>query len=315
MEYGAHLPLIGFQGDSFSLEGLIAYTRTAERLGFQTICANDHLVFSRPWLDGPTALAAVLPFSGGMTLATTVALPVVRGPVQLAKTLAALDLLSGGRLIVGVGPGSSPRDYAIADIPFEERWGRLDESVQTLRSLFKKGAPPFQGKFYSTEDLELEPYPAQSSGPPIWLGSWGSPAGLRRTARLGDGWLASAYNTTPESFQDALSRLGTYLSRRGIRPGSFPNAIATMLLFITEDRSQAKWMLEEVICPAMNRSPDELAPRILVGPAEECAEKIAAYQTAGAERIFVWPVADESSQLELFWERVVPLVSQELSQE
>ena len=127
---------------------------------------------------------------------------------------------------------------------------------------------------------------------------------------MGDGWLASAYNTTPESFKDALSRLGTYLSQRGIRPGSFPNAIATMLLFITEDRSQAKRMLEEVICPAMNRSPDELAPRILVGPAEECAEKIGAYQTAGAERIFVWPVGDESSQLELFWERVVPLVSQ-----
>ncbi len=309
MEYGAHLPLIGFQGEPFSLEGLIAYTRTAERLGFQTLCANDHLVFPRPWLDGPTALAAVLPFSGGMTLATTVALPVVRGPVQLAKTLAAIDLLSGGRLIVGVGPGSSPHDYAIADIPFEERWGRLDESVECLRSLFKKGSPSFQGKFYSTEGLKLEPYPAQAFSPPIWLGSWGSPAGLRRTARLADGWLASAYNITPESFRDALSRLGTYLRRRGVDPDSFPNAIATMLLFITEDRYRAKRMLEEVICPAMSRSPDELAPRILVGPAEECAEKIVAYQTAGAERIFVWPVGDEGSQLELFWERVVPLVT------
>ncbi len=81
MENGAHLPLIGFQGRSFSLEGLNTYTQTADRLAFRTLCANDHLVFPIPWLDGPTALVTVLPFSGGMTLATTVALPVGRGPV------------------------------------------------------------------------------------------------------------------------------------------------------------------------------------------------------------------------------------------
>ncbi len=111
MEYGVHLPLIGFGDGSYSLDHLLTYTVTAEALGYTTLCTNDHLVFTRPWLDGPTAMAAVLDRSGEMKLATTLTLPVVRGPVATAKTLAAIGILSGGRLIVGVGPGSSARDY------------------------------------------------------------------------------------------------------------------------------------------------------------------------------------------------------------
>jgi alkanesulfonate monooxygenase SsuD/methylene tetrahydromethanopterin reductase-like flavin-dependent oxidoreductase (luciferase family) len=124
-------------------------------------------------------------------------LPIVRGPIQTAKTLAAIDILSGGRLVVGVGPGSSPRDYAAIGLDFEERWKRFDEAIITLRSLPSEDAESFEGTFYSTEDLALEPLPTRREGPPIWIGSWGSPAGLRRVARLGDGWLASGYNTTP----------------------------------------------------------------------------------------------------------------------
>jgi alkanesulfonate monooxygenase SsuD/methylene tetrahydromethanopterin reductase-like flavin-dependent oxidoreductase (luciferase family) len=81
------------------------------------------------------ALAATIDAAADMTIATTVSLPVVRGPVQTAKTLAALDVLSGGRLLAGVGPGSSPRDYAAAGVVFQERWGRFDEAIRVLRSL------------------------------------------------------------------------------------------------------------------------------------------------------------------------------------
>ena len=188
MEYGAHLPLIGFDGKPHTLKRLLDYTEAAERLGFQTICANDHLVFPRPWFEGPTALASVLTRAGQMTLATTVSLPVVRGPVALAKTLGAIDLLSEGRLVVGVGPGSSARDYATVGIPFEERWKRLDEAVRTLRALWAMDTT-FQGRFYSSEGIELEPPPAQKGGPPIWIGSWGSAAGFaERYAWATDGW-------------------------------------------------------------------------------------------------------------------------------
>src|SRR5437660_4934243 len=111
MEFGVHLPLLAFRGQAFSLSRLVDYAETAERLGFTTLCANDHLIYSRPWLDNLIALASVLTRTHRITLMTTAALPVVRGPAPLAKALAALEVLSGGRLVVGVSPGSSTRDY------------------------------------------------------------------------------------------------------------------------------------------------------------------------------------------------------------
>jgi probable F420-dependent oxidoreductase len=306
MDYGAHLPLIAFNGQRWSLRGLLEYTDIARRLGFRALSANDHLLFPRPWLDGPTAMAAVLARTGRMALTTTVALPVVRGPVALAKSLAALDLLSEGRLVVGVGPGSSARDYAAVGIPFEERWKRLEEAVRTMRSLWQREGPAFEGEFYSTEGIVLEPYPTQQPGPPIWIGSWGSEAGLRRTARLGDGWLASAYNTTPDEFSNARRRLGEHLNAAGKYPDRFPNAISTMFFYVTEDRTVAGRIIREVLSPTLNRPEEELSRRLLVGSAGECEEKLAAYREAGAQRIFLWPVEDELRQLELFRERVAP---------
>jgi probable F420-dependent oxidoreductase len=308
VDYGAHLPLIGLHRQPWTLHRLLEYAQIAESAGFQALSANDHLVFPRPWLDGPTALAAVLTRTGRMVLATTVALPVVRGPVALAKSLAAIDLLSGGRLVVGVGAGSSARDYAVVGIPFEERWKRLDEAVQVLRTLWLGEGPPFRGEFYSTEGAKLEPHPAQRPGPPIWIGSWGSEAGLRRVVRLGDGWLASAYNTTPEAFAVAWRKVAEHLHAVGKDPDRFPNAIATMFFYVTEERATSERIVREVLSPTLKRPEQVLRQRLLVGSAEECAEKLAAYRAAGAHRIFLWPVEDELHQLVTFQERVAPLV-------
>jgi probable F420-dependent oxidoreductase len=306
MNYGVHLPLIGFGERPASLRHFIHYTETAEGLGFAALSVNDHLLFSRPWLDGPTALSSVLSATGQMDLMTTVALPVVRGPVALAKSMAAIDILSGGRLIVGAGPGSSARDYAAVGIPFEERFKRLDEAVETLRALWREDGPPFRGEFYSTEGVDLDPRPPRQPGPPIWIGSWGSEAGLRRTARLGDGWLASAYNTTPEQFAAARSRLGEHLDAAGKTPEQFPNAIATMFLHITEDPDEADSICRNILAPTLNRPAQQLRERLLVGSAEECAQKLAAYQSAGAQRIMLWPIKDEFTQLETFHQQILP---------
>jgi len=308
VEYGAHLPQVDL-GTPPSLAMLRAVTSAAARLGYRYLCANDHLVFGRPWLDGPTALAALIEASRDMTLVTTASLPVLRGPVQLAKTLAALDILSGGRLVAGVGPGSSAADYATVGLPFQERWQRFDEALRVLRALLHGDGAGFEGRFYSTRGVQLEPRPARSPGPPIWVASWGSPVGLRRVARLGEGWLASAYNTTPDSFRDGLERLAEELRRIGKAPASFPSAVATTWLRITEDEGEAERTLRDVLAPMLHRSAEELrfAP-LLIGPAEVCAERLAAFVDAGARRIFVWPLGDEVAQLELFRERVTGLL-------
>jgi probable F420-dependent oxidoreductase len=311
MEFGVHLPLISFMGEQRSLDDLIAVTRAADDLGYTHVCANDHLVFSRPWLDGLTTLAAVLAHSGRMTLATTVAVPVLRGPAATAKILAAIDLLSGGRLMVGLGPGSSARDYELVGLRFEERWKRLDEAVQTLRAYWRGDNVAFEGTFYSSAGFTLEPTPAQRPGPPIWIGSWGSAAGLKRVARLADGWLASGYNTTPDLFAQAWSDVQAELAARGRDATGFPNGIATMWCYVTEDRARAEAMLADMLAPLLNRPAEPLRSILPIGSAEECARKVLAYERAGAQRIFLWPLADERAQLETFRERVVPLIDGE----
>ena len=166
--------------------------------------------------------------------------------------------------------------------------------------------PPFVGRFYSTEGIRLEPLPVREEGPPIWIGSWGSEAGLRRIARLADGWLASAYNTTPHGFALAWAQLQDLLPLTGRTPRTFPNALATMWFYITESQTEADQVMRERMVPTIHRPEEILRERLPVGPAELFAEKLSAFARAGVQRVFIWPVADETRQLELFWDKVRP---------
>jgi len=124
-------------------------------------------------------------------------------------------------------------------------------------------------------------------------------------ARLADGWLASGYNTTPEAFGDAVQRLREHLRQAGTDPGRFPNAIASMFMYLTEDAAAADAVLNGVLAPTLRRQSEELRERLLVGPAGECADKLARYEAAGAERVLIWPVGDELHQLERFHDIVL----------
>jgi alkanesulfonate monooxygenase SsuD/methylene tetrahydromethanopterin reductase-like flavin-dependent oxidoreductase (luciferase family) len=296
-----HLPLMDFGGQRFGVEHLVEYVETATSLGFDAVAVNDHMVFGVPWLDGPTALASVVSCSGEAQLFTTVANPVVRGPVALAKVLAGLDVLSGGRVVAGLGPGSSERDYASVGIAYVERWPRFDESVKAIRALLR--GESFGGRFYEITG-PLEPLPARPDGPPVWIGSWGSDVGLRRALRLGDGWLASAYNTTPERFADGWNRLHQSLQDSGRDPSGFENGLATMWFHI--DNTQASNVLESVLAPAVHRPVDELRERLPFGSADVVADKLIAFRDAGVKRVFLWPIADELEQLTRFAAEVIP---------
>ena len=276
MELGIHLPLMEFGDEGLSLARLTRAVDAARECGFAAVSANDHFLFGTPWLDGPTALAAVAERSASMELATTVALVSLRGPVQLAKAIAALDVLSEGRVIAGVGPGSSERDYDAVGVPFDERWERFEDSVMRLRELLGRDSP-------------LSPAPTRAEGVPIWLASWGSRAGMRRVGRLGDGWLASAYNTTPEAFATARESL----------PAGFPNALVTMWTWITPRAEDADRVVREVLGPLLRRDPDTLRDQLCVGSAQQCAELLSRYAEAGCERVHLWPLGDEPRQVEL----------------
>ena len=293
MELGVHLPLMEFGDEGQSLGRLTRAVDAARDCGLAAVSANDHFLFQTPWLDGPTALAVVLDRTGGMELATTVSLVSLRGPVQLAKTLAALDLLSGGRLIAGVGPGSSKRDYDAVGVPYDQRWRRFEEATARLRSLLRA-------------DSELAPAPRRDGGVPLWLASWGSDAGLRRVARLGDGWFASAYNTTPDGFGAARETLSDELRARGRDPDTFPNALVTMWTWITPDAGEADRVLRNVVSPMLRRDPETLREQLCVGSPERCAELLSRYAEAGCRRVHLWPLGDEPRQIELAATEVLP---------
>ncbi len=270
--------------------------------------ANDHFIFSTPWLDGPTALAAVIERSGDLELATTISLVSLRGPVALAKTLAALDVLSGGRLVAGLGPGSSKADYDALGVPFDDRWKRFDEAVAVLRHLLQPDRDAPDTSFFSLPDADLLPAPARAGGIPIWIGSWGSEAGLRRVARLADGWLASAYNTSPAGFASGSELLDRELRERGRDLEGFPKALGTMWTWVTEDRGDRDRVLRTVLGPLLKRDPDELGEQVCVGSAEHCAELLSSYADVGCRRVFIWPLGDEARQLELVAGEVAPQI-------
>src|SRR3954471_15168485 len=285
MDLAVHLPLIQFDDDALTLDRLLSAVDAARDGGFAAVSSNDHLLFATPWLDGLAALAAAVERSGEMTLATTIALVVVRGPAPLAKALTAIDVMSGGRVVAGVGPGSSPLDYGAVGVPFEERRPRFDQAVAELRRLVGP-------------DSDLAPRPAREGGIPVWIGSWGSAPGLRRVRRLADGWLASAYNTTPEGFGAARRPL----------PSGFPNALSTMWTWVTESRADRDRVLRDVLGPLLKRDPDELGEQVCVGPAEHCIELLSRYAEAGCERVYLWPLGDEAHQLAHVAGDVVPQV-------
>src|SRR4029078_617377 len=127
-------------------------------------------------------------------------------------------------------------------------------SVQTLRAFGRADDVAFEGTFYSSAGFTLRPTPAQRPGPPIWIGSWGSAAGLRRVAHLADGCLASGYNTSPDLFAQAWADVQAELAARGRDAARFPNGIATMWCYVTDDRARADALLTDALATGRART-------------------------------------------------------------
>jgi probable F420-dependent oxidoreductase len=203
MRYGFYLPT---RGPTATRDGVLALAREGERLGLHSAMIADHIVFpveSRspyPYtLDGkhPSAGDALETFSilgvvAGATerlrLVTSVLVLPYRNPVLTAKMAASLDVLSGGRLTLGVGAGWLKEEFEALNSPaFEARGAVTDEWITIFKQLWSEAPASFDGRFYRYADIRCEPFPVQKPHPPIWVGGH-SRAALRRTARYGDGW-------------------------------------------------------------------------------------------------------------------------------
>jgi alkanesulfonate monooxygenase SsuD/methylene tetrahydromethanopterin reductase-like flavin-dependent oxidoreductase (luciferase family) len=304
------------EGDSFSREQILSFAQKAESLGYDSLSVNDHVVFRTSWLDAISTLSAVAAITNEIKLGTSILNIVVRNPVICAKALSTIDILSSGRLFaVGVGPGSHKGDYDICGIPFEERWKRFTEALQVLQIVWKNNNKEqknstltnYSGRYYRFEKVSVQPKPFQKPHPPIYIGSWGSSeAGLKRVAKYGDGWMASAYNITPDKFKVKWKILLSYRQALGKDIQSFENSVMSMFGYIDNDRNRAHRMAKDVLSPALGRPTEELESLLLFGSPDHCLEKIRALSEAGVKRIHFWPVSDYLEQIEIFRNEIVP---------
>jgi probable F420-dependent oxidoreductase len=307
VEFGVHIPVIVSDDQIPTLHEFVRYGVTAEQLGYATVTTSDHIVARGPWLDGPTILTVIAGATSRIRLATAVLLPVVRHPLVVAQSFGTLDRLSGNRVILGVSGGVLRDEYDLLDIPWEERWQRLEEAIDVLRIVWSEDDPRWRGRFYHVAGAGPKPRPKRG-GPPIWIGSWGSRAGLRRVARLADGWIASGFNITPEGFATARRWLAEERVRLGQEPHEIDNALASVFVYVTDDDDQARRVAHDVLGPALNRDPNDLLRLALMGNADRCAERLRQFRDAGVQRVWIWPATDPIAQIQRFAEEVIPLV-------
>jgi probable F420-dependent oxidoreductase len=196
----------------------------AERLGFDSIWLSERVAVPldkphpyQPSVDPWIGLSFVAAVTERVTLGTSVSQIALRHPILMARELATLDRLSGGRLIVGAGAGWVEEEFTSTGVPFETRGGRLNEFIRLLRHLWTTPEQPWDGKYFQIPAVGLIK-PATPGGPPIYLGA-GAPPGLRRAARYGDGFIA--VNLRPEALAGLKQKLEGMRASIG-RRGQFP---------------------------------------------------------------------------------------------
>ena len=227
MDIGLLLPAGRAQLESgWTARGLIDTAITAEQLGFDSVWAGDSVVRAR--IEPLTLLSTLATATERVTLGTAVLLPALRDPILAANAIASLDLLSDGRLIVGVGagfPGLSEPEFALTGIPFRTRVSRLDDIVALWKQLWSGTDPTeFHGRRLHYDWLPQTPQPARPGGPPVWLASATSGA-LVRAGRQYDGWLP--YPPDPATFTDGLAVIKDHAAGRPVTPALFATGTST----------------------------------------------------------------------------------------
>ncbi len=317
MDFGVNLLTRGITGGA---EGLLAVARKAEALGFGHVTANNHIVVPNSiasrypytptgeWpgartgecLEQVTVLGFLAAATSRIRLVTSVMVVPQRPAVLAAKALATVDVLSHGRLTVGVGVGWLDEEFrAVAAPPFAERGMVTDEFLAAFHELWCSDAPRFAGKYVRFTDIRFDPKPVQKPRPPIWVGGE-SRVALRRVARLGDGWYPVGNNPqepldTPERYAEKRKLLEVELTKAGRDPLTIAQAYLTLV------RCQ----------PVEQKAPDGRRQSYTGRPADVAAD-IAGFAGAGVAHFFLNFSAPSLSEaladLAWFAEEVRPLI-------
>ncbi|MFN8591954.1 MAG: TIGR03619 family F420-dependent LLM class oxidoreductase [Thermomicrobiales bacterium] len=283
-----------------TVAGVIAVAQAAEALGYVSVWTTDHVILpagqAYPYdqiLEPLLTLATVAPLTNRVKLGISVIVVSQRNGIVLAKELATLDQLCGGRLIAGVGAGWSADEFRMLDAGdrFTRRGAYLDETLRLWRHLWRTPGTPFQGEFYDLPAVDFGPPPVQPDGPPIWVG--GSSEGARRRAgRYGAAWHPVGDTAATLASQAALVRESATAAGRPV-PEIAPRL---PIQFGTGGKALSAGSMQTI-----SGSPDEIAAQL------------AAYRDAGVSEIdcfFGGPHADTViAQMETFAREVIPALN------
>jgi len=250
-----------------STEAIVTVAQQAEALGFDSVWVSDHIVvprsaiprFGEVFFEPFTTLAYVAGKTRRIRLGTSVIILPYRHPLFMGKALATLDVLSGGRLIVGAAVGWLAEEFEALGIPFAERGARSDEALKVMRALWTETEPRFEGRFFRFSGIKAEPKPLQKPHPPIWIGG-NSPATFRRAAEFADAWHPS--HRPVEEIAAGARQFKALAKARGRDPKSLEIVARAPLRVITNG--------------------DAPEPRpLLVGTPEQIVNDIGKYKEAG----------------------------------
>ena len=281
---------------------------TAERIGYDSVWVGDSIT-SKPRLEPTAVMAALAARTHRVKIGTAVMLNALRHPVHLAHSIATIDNISDGRIILGLGAGRSNNqmfvdEHAAVGVPIEERAARMEESIDVLRKLWTEGDVSNPDGFYPLSGMTLEPRPVQQPVP-IWLSSNWVQRGLKRVAAQGDGWITNVPST--EMFTkcwDRIEEKGQELSRDVSR---IPRALYISVNLNDEDEALAEG---DGFMRSYYGIPYEVVSKQLLcvfGPAQKAIDVIKRYKEAGANYFIVrFASPNQMQQLEKFTELVVP---------
>jgi probable F420-dependent oxidoreductase len=265
----------------------------AEAAGYDSLWTQEQLVGKSQSLEPIALLSYVANSTTTARLGVSILVLPVRDPLTLAKSLASLDVLSGGRLIAGVGLGGD-WDSGAFGIPPGRRVRRFLDVLQAIDALWQQEDPRFEGEFFQLRGTQMHPKPLQQPRPPIWFGARAE-AAIRRAVRYGDGWMGPG-SSSSEAFRDGVVSVREALEQADRDPATF--AISKRVyLAIDDDADRAERRLRDWF--AHNYRNADMATAVSIwGPAEHCYERIDELIDAGAQHLLMNPVFDYSEHID-----------------
>jgi probable F420-dependent oxidoreductase len=265
---------------------IVAAAQLAEELEFDAGWVGDHLACPAPVLDAPACLAAAAAVTRRIGLGFSVMLLGLRQPAWAAKQLATIDILSGGRLRLGVGVGGEfPDEFMATGVPITQRGARLDDALNVIGDLLTGRPVDYEGRFLSVTSPVLEP--ALARRPPVYVGGRGEPA-LKRAARHGDMWLPMWL--TPQRIAERSQLLAEYAAREA-RPT--PGTALLIGVNVDDDLGRARAEAEAHIRGLYGMGLDTVARWTLLDSIDGAAERLDAYRQAGVQEFLLMPLGRE----------------------